>query len=278
MPVRKFSFLFFIFSLLAGGIGALIGEWLLVSYYGLWPNLLLTGVYFGQLALIAGLFYLLAELLSPVINGKSWRLEYSGLSWKLLLPASLGMLFVAGIVFQLLYSINFSTIKPPDDIVMVLDISDSMNSTDPGHESHKAAKQLISNMKPTHRAAVISFNHEPTITKEMFAISDKNERADALEKIDQLHATGQTDIALALDTAIKQIDNNQQPGRTPMVILFSDGYSELDLTAVLEPYISRDIVIHSIGMSEIDRGGAQLLKKLPQVQAVPSMMQRRQMI
>ncbi|MEH7250777.1 VWA domain-containing protein [Neobacillus niacini] len=262
MPVRKFSFLFFIFSILAGIIGAVVGEWLLSSYYGVWPNILLVGVYFGQLALIAGLFCLLAEIISPVINGKSWRLEYSGQSWKVLVPATLVMLFVAGLVFQFLYSINFSKIKPPDDLVMVVDISDSMNESDPKKESLKAAKELISTMKATHRAAIISFNDEAFITKEMFPIGDSKEKTDAIEKIDQLEATGLTDIAEALDTAISHIEDNQQPSRTPMVILFSDGYSELDLDSVIEPYTGKNIVINTVGMSEIDRSGAQLLKQI----------------
>jgi Ca-activated chloride channel homolog len=259
MPVRKFNFLFFVFSIIAGFLGAIVGEWLIESYYGVWPNILLMGAYFGQLALIAGLFCLGAELISPIINGRSWRLEYSGLSWKMLIPSTLVMLFAAGLIFQFLYSINFSNIKPPDDIVMVMDISDSMNETDPGHESLKAAGKLISNMKPTHRASVISFNEKALITKSMFNVSDKQERADAIEQINGLTASGGTDIGNALTTAIQEIDTNQKAGRKPMVILFSDGYSELDLDAVVEPYQDKDIVINTIGMSKIDKGGAQLL-------------------
>lgn len=260
MPVRKFSFLFFIFSIIAGFIGAVIGEWLLDSYYGVWPNILLMGAYFGQLAFIAGLLVLLAEIISPVINGRSWRLEYSGLSWKFLVPSTLVMLFGAGLIFQFLYSLNFSSVKPPDDIVMVMDISDSMNETDPGRESLKAAGKLISNMEPTHRASIISFNEKASITKSMFNISDKTERSAAAQQIKELEYYGGTDIAGALDTAIREIDDHQEKDRKPMVILFSDGYSELDLDAVAKPYQSKGIIINTIGMSQIDRGGAQLLK------------------
>ncbi|MEH7106782.1 hypothetical protein [Bacillus sp. JJ1764] len=75
MPVRKFSFLLLMFSIIAGLLGALIGEWLLDAFYGVWPNILLIGAYFGVLALLFGLFCLLAELMTPVINGRRWRLE-----------------------------------------------------------------------------------------------------------------------------------------------------------------------------------------------------------
>ncbi|WML59014.1 vWA domain-containing protein [Neobacillus sp. PS2-9] len=260
MPVRKFSFLFFVFSVIAGFVGAIAGEWLIGTYYGVWPNILLMGAYFGQLALFTGLFCLIAELITPLINGRSWRLEYSGLSWKVLLPSTLVMLFTAGLIFQFLYSLNFSSVKPPDDIVMVMDISDSMNKTDPRHESLKAAGKLISTMEPHHRASVISFNENASITKSMFNINDQAERMDAIDQINHLKASGSTDIGKALDTAMKEINDHQQAGRKPMVILFSDGYSELNLDAVVEPYQDKDIIINTIGMSKIDRGGAQLLK------------------
>lgn len=262
MPVRKFSFLFFVFSILAGLIGAVVGEWFISSYYGVWPNILLMGVYFAQLAFIFGLFCLAAELITPVINGRSWRLEYSGFSWKILFPATFVMLFAAGVLFQFLYSLNFSNIKPPDDIVLVLDTSDSMNKTDPNHESLKAAGKLITKMKPNHRASVLSFNEKAMITKSMFNISDKEERADALKQVNELTDSGGTDIGNALDTAIQEIDTHHQTGRKPMVILFSDGYSELDLNEVVEPYQNKDIIINTIGMSKIDRSGARLLQSI----------------
>lgn len=260
MPVRKFSFLFFVFSIIAGFIGAIIGEWLMESFYGVWPNILLIGTYFGQLAFIAGLFCLLAEMISPTINGRSWRLEYSGLSWKFLVPSTLVMLFVAGLIFQFFYSLNFSNVKPPDDIVMVMDISDSMNETDPGRESLKAAEKLLATMEPKHRASIITFNEGANVTKSMFNISDKMERSTAINQINELEYYGGTDIARALDTAIKEIAVHQEQDRKPMVILFSDGYSELDLDAVVKPYQNKDIIINTIGMSKIDRSGAQLLK------------------
>ncbi|WP_066065311.1 vWA domain-containing protein [Neobacillus soli] len=262
MPVRKFSFLFFVFSIIAGLIGAVIGEWLIDSFYGIWPNILLMGAYFAQLALIFGLFCLLAELISPVINGRSWRLEYSGLSWKVLVPSTLVMLLIAGLIFQFFYSLNLSSVKPPDDLVMVLDISDSMKKSDPGHESLKAAVKLVSNMESKHRASIISFNDQAFITKSMFNVNDKNERADAITQINGLEAGGGTDISIALNTAMQEIDDHQAQDRKPMVILFSDGYSELDLKTVVAPYQNKDIIINTIGMSNIDRGGAQLLKSI----------------
>ena len=262
MPIRKFSFLFFILSLIAGVIGALIGEWLLTSFYGVWPNILLMGVYFGQLAFWAGLFCLLAELMSPKMNGRSWRLEYSGLSWKVLIPSTLLMLFAAGLIFQFFYSLNFSTVKPPDDIVIVMDISDSMNKTDPKRESLKAAEKLLTNMKQSHRASVISFNDKAAITKSMFPISDKKESLDAREQIKDLQYDGGTNIAAALDTVLREIDDNYMPGRKPMVILFSDGYSKLDISKTVRPYHDKEIIINTIGMSKIDKNGAQLLHSI----------------
>ncbi|MEH7106781.1 vWA domain-containing protein [Bacillus sp. JJ1764] len=180
----------------------------------------------------------------------------------MLVPSTLVMLFAAGLLFQFFYSINFSSVKPPDDFVVVLDTSGSMNKTDPNHESLKAAARLIDGMKSTHRAAVISFNDQANLTKPMFSIGDKPERGDAIAQINGLEDDGGTNIGRALDLALKEINSNRQNGRKPMVILFSDGYSKLDFSKVIEPYQREDIVINTVGMSKIDWGGAQLLKKI----------------
>ncbi|MFD2446856.1 VWA domain-containing protein [Bacillus sp. CGMCC 1.16607] len=262
MYIRKFSFLFFIFSILAGIVGFVSGEYLYQQYYGILPNVVLVGLYFGQLALFVGLFCLLAEVLSPVINGRSWRMEYVGLSWKVLVPATFGLLFLTGMLFQFLYSLNITTIKPPNDIVLALDISGSMEKSDKERKSLEAAKQLMMDMDQSHRAAVITFNNDASITQPMFKISQKSELTNAVNGIDQLEPSGGTDIGKALDTAMEHMKENKKLGRKPTVILFSDGYSDFDVASTLASYKRENITVNTIGMSRFDLEGASLLRKI----------------
>ncbi|WP_043930428.1 vWA domain-containing protein [Bacillus sp. EB01] len=262
MQIRKFSLLLLILSIAAGIAGTVAGEFILAGLYGAVPSPVLIGIYFGVLALFVGLFALLAELISPVVNGRGWRSEYAGFSWKVLIPATFVLLFLAGTLFQFLYSINLSKTEPPDDIVVALDISGSMLESDPNRKSIKAAQNLISTMKGSHRASVISFNHEAAVTQPMFPISDTGLRTEAVDRIGQLQADGETNIEAALATAMDEINANGESGRKPMVILFSDGYSEVDLPSALKPYKDADIAVNTIGMSRFDIEGSGLLRDI----------------
>lgn len=81
MVQRKINPLLLLFSVIGGVIGFAIGEyWLRVWGIGL-PVIFVTGVYFGILAFCIGLSCLLAEIISPRLNGSSWRQRYTGTSW-----------------------------------------------------------------------------------------------------------------------------------------------------------------------------------------------------
>lgn len=262
MRSRKFSFLFFLFSILAGLVGFFIGEYLLAQLEGTLPNLVLMGIYFAQLALWIGLFCLLAEIFSPTINGRSWRLQYSGTSWKVLVSATAGLLFVGGLVFQFIYEFTLSKVKPPDDIVLVMDISESMIDTDPTGESLLAAKEFLGKMDDDHRAAIITFNNETYITQPMFDLKNMKDKENAFLQIDSLTPYGGTDIGLALKKSMEHLNGEKVVGRKPMVILFSDGYSDFDMDGALQEYKEGKVMIHTIGMSRIDFEGASTLKKI----------------
>ncbi len=144
---RKMNMLLLLFSLIGGAIGFAIGEVILGKLSEGWPRFVVVGLYYGVLALCIGLSCLIAEMISPRLNGASWRQRYIDLSWKLLVPATLALLFVVGGLVQLIYGLQFGGVKPVKDIVLVIDNSGSMLETDPDNERFSAAKQLINNME-----------------------------------------------------------------------------------------------------------------------------------
>lgn len=63
---RKLNPLLLLLSLVGGGLGFAIGEFLLRQWGTGLPVIVVTGIYFGILALCIGLACLIAELISPV--------------------------------------------------------------------------------------------------------------------------------------------------------------------------------------------------------------------
>ncbi|CAH0118271.1 MULTISPECIES: VWA domain-containing protein [unclassified Paenibacillus] len=259
---RKVNMLMIWFSLVGGVIGFLIGEWLLRSYASSMPGIVWIGIYFAVVGFCIGLMCLLAELISPRLNGVSWKSQYSGASWKMLPIATLAALFVAGLLLELVYELDVGKAKAPQDIVMAIDVSGSMETTDPGNERIAAAKRLVDQIDADKRLAVIAFNHDTRVVQPFIRLSDAAAKEEVKRQIDGLdQVDGGTDIARALNAAAQEI-GRLQDRRGTMVIMLSDGFSEVNLGSTLKMFQDDHIAVHTVGMAYDDPQGAGLLKDI----------------
>lgn len=260
---RKINGLLLLFSLIGGAVGFAIGEILLNALYSGWPRWVVMGLYFGVLALCIGLACLVAEMISPKLSGSSWRQRYTGLSWKLLVPATLVLLFAVGSLLQLIYGLHLGGQKQVKDIVLVIDNSESMLETDPTSERYNAAKQLINNMDRDKRVAVVVFNDTAELVQPFVSVSNQASKDSVNAVIDGLDkAIGGTDFAAALSESLSTIENSEMAERGTMVILLSDGFSESSITDLLATYKEKQIAINTVGLSLVNENGTALLKQI----------------
>lgn len=263
---RKINGLLVLFSLIGGAVGAVIGELLLGQLSDRLPGFVVIGLYFGILALSVGLFCLVAEMISPRLNGASWRQRYVGTSWKLLVPATLVMLLLAGAVFEFLYELNVGRARTVKDIVLIIDNSGSMQETDPDDRRYEAAKSLIGQMDSGKQVAVIVFDDQPELIQPFVRVRDQEVKNEVYAAIDALEPTNSgTDIGEALQSSMEQI-KGQSSSRGAMAILLSDGVSSVHLAQVLADYQDRGVAVNTIGLGLSMAGGnfegAALLKDI----------------
>nr|WP_253300817.1 vWA domain-containing protein [Paenibacillus lautus] len=252
-----------LFSLVGGGIGFAIGEFLLRQWGTGLPVIVVTGIYFGILALCIGLACLIAELISPRLNGSSWRQRYTGTSWKLLIPSTLVALFLLGMLFEWVYQLNPGSAKPVKDIVLIIDNSGSMKDTDPNQDRYTAAKNLINRMDEDNRVSVMVFDHATTLLQPFTRVKNQETKDEIIAEIDGLATTdGGTDISLALEDTMTHIQESHDAARSAMVIMLSDGFSETDHARVLADYKQQQIAVNTIGLSLVNPDGAQLLQTI----------------
>lgn len=258
---RKMNMLLLLFSLIGGAIGFVIGEIILGKLSEGWPRFVVVGLYFGVLALCIGLSCLVAEMISPRLNGASWRQRYIDLSWKLLVPATLALLLVVGGLVQLIYGLQFGSVKPVKDIVLVIDNSGSMLETDPNNERFAAAKQLINNMESDKRVAVVVFSNTAELLQPFVSVNTQAEKNKVSAAIDAIEPTdGGTDFSLALAESMNTIESKENAGRGTMVILLSDGFSESSLDEQISAYQEQRIAVNTVGLSVVDTRGSALLQ------------------
>ncbi|MBD2866449.1 vWA domain-containing protein [Paenibacillus oceani] len=263
MYQRKVNVLLLVCSLIGGLAGFAVGEVILAEWEGRIPNALLMGAYFGQLALWIGLMCLIAELVSPKLNGKGWRLRYAKDGWKLLVPATLVLLLVSGALLQLVYGLHLGGFKPAQNIVVAIDVSESMKETDPNRESFRAAKELVQTMKPSKRVGVLTFSDQAELLQPLTSVSSQAAKDTVIGKLDSYGPPiGGTNIEAALAMAMEQIEADQTDKRRSMVILISDGYSDVDLNRALHPYTSNQIIVNTVGVKSQDVQGNELLRNI----------------
>lgn len=262
---RKINWLLVLFSVIGGAVGFVIGEVLLGQLSDRMPEILLIGLYFGILALSIGLFCLLAEMISPRLNGASWRQRYMDISWKLLVPATLVMLLLAGTAFEFIYELNVGRAKTVKDIVLIIDNSGSMMETDPDDLRYEAAKSFVNQMDSGKQVAVIVFNDTPELIQPFVRVRDQGMKNEVHAAIDALEPTNfGTDIALALESGMEQI-KGLDSSRGAMAILLSDGFSDVNTAEVLADYRGRGVVVNTVGLGLSRYGnseGASLLKDI----------------
>lgn len=208
-----------------------------------------------------GLFNRRTDL--PRLSGSSWRQRYTGTSWKLLIPSTLVALFLLGMLFEWVYQLNPGSAKPVKDIVLVIDNSGSMNETDPNQDRYTAAKNLINRMDRDNRVSVIMFDHATTLLQPFTRVNNQETKDEIIAEIDGLATTdGGTDISLALEDTMSHIQESRDAGRSAMVIMLSDGFSETDHDRVLAEYKQQQIAVNTIGLSLVNPDGAQLLQTI----------------
>ncbi|MCJ8012047.1 VWA domain-containing protein [Paenibacillus sp. KQZ6P-2] len=262
---RKLNLLLLLFSLIGGAVGFAASEVILDRWGGDWPWIVVIGLYFGLLALFIGLGCLAAEIISPRLNGPSWRQRYTGTSWKLLVPATLVMLFVVGLALEFVYEINAGGSKPIKDIVLVIDNSGSMQQNDPDNARYTAAKDMINRMDSDNRVAVMAFNDQTDLLQPFIQVKDQAAKDKVAAEIDALEATdGGTNISLALSDTMKHIQDQGDAGRGTMVVLLSDGVSDVDLNSALAQYKQKHVQVNTIGLSLVQSDGSSLLKSIAQ--------------
>lgn len=260
---RKINLLMLLFSLIGGVIGCVIGEVILGRYYGELPSIIVVGLYCGVVALCIVLMCLIAEMIDPRLNGPSWRQRYVSSSWKLLVPATLGLLFVLGLILELLYGLNIGNVKPVKDIVLVIDNSGSMRETDPNNGRYEAAKSLIGQMDKDKRVAIVEFSDDAKLVQPFVLVDSPAIKRQVSTTIDALEAgEGGTDIARALQESMLQINGTTYGERGTMVILLSDGFSDIDLNTELADYEQQGVVINTVGMSAVNSDGSRLLNEI----------------
>jgi len=135
----------------------------------------------------------------------------------------------------------------PKDVTIVIDRSGSMTG-EPLDNAKAAAIDVIRRLAPADRVNVIAFSDEVDPLFRAPLALDGDTRSRAVGFVQRLHEGGGTDIALALQTAIKSQD--VRPGRPRVVVFMTDGQSDVDKSVAAARSDTGDVRLFTLGLGK----------------------------
>lgn len=121
-------------------------------------------------------------------------------------------------------------ITPNDgiDVILAIDTSGSMRTTDPERIALEAAMLFMDMMETRHsRIGIIGFSSEVHSVMPLTPINDPVIRNTIRETVSAFEYQGWTDIGKALRYAAQMLLDDPEPENSPMILLFTDGRIEL---------------------------------------------------
>ena len=110
----------------------------------------------------------------------------------------------------------------PTDLVVVLDRSGSMQGQ-PLETAKAAIRDLVDRLGPDDRFALVSYADDARIDRALAGAGDQRARFAA--RLDAMLARGGTAMSAGLDAAHRLVRASSHAGRTPRVIVLSDGHA-----------------------------------------------------
>lgn len=139
----------------------------------------------------------------------------------------------------------------PLDIVFTMDSSGSMQFNDPDGFRKTAAKRFVGALLDIDRAGVVDFDHSSFVRQPLTGDFDQVNNS-----IDNLDASGGTDIGGGIATANNHFDAESNKSRAKVEILLTDGRntfgSDAQTLQAARNAADRNITIHTIGFGNSD--------------------------
>ncbi|MCL6572549.1 MAG: VWA domain-containing protein [Bacillus sp. (in: Bacteria)] len=113
--------------------------------------------------------------------------------------------------------------------MLVVDVSNSMKSSDPRNISSEAMKMFIDMASINgDKVGVIAYSDTVMREKSLVKISSLQDKQDLKDFIDSVERYSYTDLSTGLYEAVKILDASHEKDYLPLIVLLADGNNELD--------------------------------------------------
>ncbi|WP_338554135.1 vWA domain-containing protein [Paenibacillus sp. KS-LC4] len=149
------------------------------------------------------------------------------------------------------------------DAVLVLDVSQSMSTSDPAGIGNEAMKMFIDMLSEKgDQVGIVSYTDQIQREKALLEISSAADKTNLKQFIDQLKRGAYTDIAVGVKEAVQILNDGADPDHEPLIIVLADGNndfnsksgrtqadSDADMAEALKEATSKGYPVYTIGLN-----------------------------
>ncbi|MCK4445148.1 MAG: VWA domain-containing protein, partial [Thermoplasmata archaeon] len=158
------------------------------------------------------------------------------------------------------------TERQPQDTILIIDSSGSMQTSDPNNLRLEAAKRYVDNMSAPDRGAVVDFDYTAELAPRGNGDHLSSDYAKIKQNIDTIDSNGGTNVGAGIEVANNELLSNGDPSHLWVEILLSDACEPDTYYPVTSQQIQNatdaHIIIFTIGLGLAEEINEDLLKEI----------------
>ncbi|KAA9004718.1 VWA domain-containing protein [Paenibacillus spiritus] len=115
------------------------------------------------------------------------------------------------------------------DAVLLLDVSNSMKTSDPGGIAAEAMKLFVDMLSVQgDKVGIVAYTDKVQREKALMEVKSASDKQDLKDFIDGLDRGAYTDIAVGVEEAVKVLQNGSDASHEPMIVMLADGNNDFN--------------------------------------------------
>ncbi|ADM69948.1 hypothetical protein GMA19_02138 [Paenibacillus polymyxa E681] len=117
------------------------------------------------------------------------------------------------------------------DAVLVVDVSNSMNTSDPGKIGNEAMKMFIDMLSTQNdKVGIVAYTDVVQREKALLNITSEADKQELKTFIDGLNRGAYTDTSVGVKEALRILQDGKTAGHAPMIVMLADGNNDFNKT------------------------------------------------
>ncbi|WP_414625983.1 VWA domain-containing protein, partial [Paenibacillus massiliensis] len=138
------------------------------------------------------------------------------------------VLLLTGLIAQPARAANSSSASRVD-AVLVVDVSNSMNTSDPEKIGNEAMKMFVDMLSTGgDKVGIVSYTDVIQREKALLTIQSQEDKEELKSFIDGLNRGAYTDTSVGVREAMQLLKDGAEPGHAPMIVLLADGNNDFN--------------------------------------------------